>query len=106
MAVQTVLDSTRSTSFESWVSLTWCLSHRYEKVLSRRISGASADFTKLVVVGDQSAGKSSVLESLTGFTFPRSVTLCTRHATEIICRREEGAGVTVSIVPHNADLER
>lgn len=57
----------------------------------------------MVVVGDQSAGKSSVLESLTGFHFPRSVTLCTRHATEIICRREETENIVVSILAVDAD---
>ncbi|KAI1384096.1 dynamin family protein [Hypoxylon trugodes] len=54
---------------------------------------------QLVVVGDQSAGKSSVLESLTGFPFPRAVNLCTRYATEIICRREETQSITASIRP-------
>jgi GTPase SAR1 family protein len=60
----------------------------------------------MVVVGDQSAGKSSVLESLTGFQFPRSATLCTRHATEIVCRREPIESVVVSIIPHNPSPER
>jgi GTPase SAR1 family protein len=60
----------------------------------------------MVVVGDQSAGKSSVLESLTGFHFPRSVTLCTRHATEIICRREETESIVVSIHAVDADEEQ
>ncbi|KPM45987.1 hypothetical protein AK830_g453 [Neonectria ditissima] len=58
---------------------------------------------QMVVVGDQSAGKSSVLESLTGFHFPRSVTLCTRHATEIICRREDTKSIVVSIQAYDAD---
>ncbi|RGP73666.1 hypothetical protein FLONG3_6275 [Fusarium longipes] len=61
---------------------------------------------QMVVVGDQSAGKSSVLESLTGFHFPRSVTLCTRHATEIICRREETESIVVSIHAVDADAEQ
>lgn len=60
-------------------------------------------FYQMVVVGDQSAGKSSVLESLTGFHFPRSVTLCTRHATEIICRREEHESIVISINAVDAD---
>lgn len=59
----------------------------------------------MVVVGDQSAGKSSVLESLTGFHFPRDVTLCTRHATEIICRREETSRIVISIHAVDADEE-
>lgn len=39
---------------------------------------------QLVVCGDQSAGKSSVLEALTEIPFPRNDNLCTRFATEII----------------------
>ncbi|KAL7948606.1 P-loop containing nucleoside triphosphate hydrolase protein [Trichoderma barbatum] len=61
---------------------------------------------QMVVVGDQSAGKSSVLESLTGFQFPRSATLCTRHATKIVCRREPAESVVVSIIPQSLSTER
>ncbi|GKT92986.1 interferon-induced GTP-binding protein Mx2 [Colletotrichum tofieldiae] len=57
---------------------------------------------QLVVVGDQSSGKSSVLESLTGYYFPRSVGLCTRHATEIVCRRETTTSIVVTIQPFEA----
>jgi hypothetical protein len=42
---------------------------------------------QLVVCGDQSAGKSSVLEALTEIPFPRNDNLCTRFVTEIILRR-------------------
>lgn len=55
--------------------------------------------TQLVVVGDQSSGKSSVLESVTGFSFPRAAGLCTRYATQITCRREVQKGVAISIIP-------
>lgn len=51
------------------------------------------------MVGDQSAGKSSVLEGLTGFPFPRAVNLCTRYATEIICRRDEVKNIFITIRP-------
>ncbi|EFQ30962.1 dynamin family protein [Colletotrichum graminicola M1.001] len=61
---------------------------------------------QLVVVGDQSSGKSSVLESLTGYYFPRSVGLCTRHATEIVCRREATTSIIVTIQPFEATPER
>ncbi|KAF7564066.1 hypothetical protein G7046_g50 [Stylonectria norvegica] len=67
---------------------------------------AMVPLPQMVVVGDQSAGKSSVLESLTGFHFPRSVSLCTRHATEIICRREERENVVVSIHAVDADEDK
>ncbi|KAK0375518.1 dynamin family protein, partial [Colletotrichum limetticola] len=61
---------------------------------------------QLVVVGDQSSGKSSVLESLTGYYFPRSVGLCTRHATEIVCRREHTPSIVVTIQPDDVTSER
>lgn len=61
--------------------------------------GSLVSLPQLVVVGDQSSGKSSVLESLTGFSFPRAAGLCTRYATQITCRREAQAGVVVSIIP-------
>ncbi|KAM5345272.1 hypothetical protein ACJ41O_011134 [Fusarium nematophilum] len=61
---------------------------------------------QMVVVGDQSAGKSSVLESLTGFHFPRSVNLCTRHATEIRCRRDETESIVISIRAVDADKDK
>lgn len=62
--------------------------------------------SQLVVVGDQSSGKSSVLEGLTGFAFPRAAELCTRYATQITCRRETLVGIAVSIIPHeNASPE-
>ncbi|KAH6685727.1 interferon-induced GTP-binding protein Mx1 [Plectosphaerella plurivora] len=54
---------------------------------------------QLVVVGDQSSGKSSVLESLTGFAFPRAPGLCTRYVTQITCRRDDISGTDISIIP-------
>jgi len=54
---------------------------------------------QLVVCGDQSAGKSSVLEALTEIPFPRRDNLCTRFATEIILRRSLAEIATVKIAP-------
>lgn len=56
---------------------------------------------KLVVVGDQSSGKSSVLEGLTGLSFPIASDLCTRFATQIVLRRTPAsdANVKVTIIP-------
>ncbi|KAK7985528.1 hypothetical protein PG996_005232 [Apiospora saccharicola] len=56
---------------------------------------------KTVVCGDQSAGKSSVLEALTGIPFTRSDNLCTRFATEISLRREFTKTLTVRVIPDN-----
>ncbi|KAL9123734.1 MAG: hypothetical protein Q9217_006866 [Psora testacea] len=53
---------------------------------------------QLIVVGDQSSGKSSVLEGLTELPFPRDSTLCTRFATQIVFRKAEQESVTVSII--------
>ncbi|KLU91201.1 hypothetical protein MAPG_09723 [Magnaporthiopsis poae ATCC 64411] len=61
--------------------------------------GAFIPLPQLVVVGDQSSGKSSVLESLTGFYFPRAAGLCTRYATQISCCRDPQKSVVISIIP-------
>ena len=54
-----------------------------------------------MVVGDQSSGKSSLLEGLTGLSFPVASDLCTRYATQIVLRRAPAheASVRVSILP-------
>lgn len=74
----------------------------------RELIGTRISLPQLVVVGDQSSGKSSVLEGITGFAFPRAAELCTRYCTQITCRRELESRVHVSIIPHNdaAAMER
>ncbi|KAK6080871.1 interferon-induced GTP-binding protein Mx1 [Seiridium cupressi] len=62
--------------------------------------GTRVALPQLVAVGDQSSGKSSVLEGLTGFAFPRDVELCTRYVTQITYRRDSEESITVSIIPH------
>jgi GTPase SAR1 family protein len=63
---------------------------------------------QLIVCGDQSAGKSSVLEAVSGFQFPTKDTFCTRFATELILRRGPETSVTVGITPgkERSDQER
>ncbi|MCJ1472546.1 hypothetical protein MMC13_001195 [Lambiella insularis] len=58
---------------------------------------------QLVVCGDQSAGKSSVLEALTEISFPVKENLATRFATEIILRRAASDSLSVKVIP---DTER
>ncbi|KAJ6020128.1 Dynamin [Penicillium canescens] len=61
---------------------------------------------QLVVCGDQSAGKSSVLEGISGIPFPRQDGLCTRFATEIILRHEStDIKTTATIIPHSSRSE-
>ncbi|EFR05207.1 interferon-induced GTP-binding protein Mx1 [Nannizzia gypsea CBS 118893] len=68
--------------------------------------GEYVDLPQIVVVGDQSSGKSSVLEGLTKLPFPRNSGLCTRFATLITFRRSEAKRISVSIRPHvNSDKE-
>ncbi|KAL9609552.1 MAG: hypothetical protein Q9167_005683 [Letrouitia subvulpina] len=45
------------------------------------------DLPELVIVGDQSVGKSSLLQSLTDIPFPVAGRLCTRFPTRIVSRR-------------------
>ncbi|KAI9843392.1 MAG: hypothetical protein M1837_006418 [Sclerophora amabilis] len=61
--------------------------------------GEHVDLPQLVVVGDQSSGKSSVLEGLTDLPFPRNSGLCTRFATQITFRRSPEKRVNASIIP-------
>ncbi|EXJ76185.1 uncharacterized protein A1O5_00693 [Cladophialophora psammophila CBS 110553] len=58
---------------------------------------------QLIVCGDQSSGKSSVLEAISGLSFPTKDNVCTRFATELILRRSPKVGIKASI---HADEER
>ena len=60
---------------------------------------------QIIVCGDQSSGKSSVLEAISGVSFPVKSSLSTRFPTELVLRKTPQAGVSVSIVPHQARTE-
>ncbi|KAJ9138996.1 p-loop containing nucleoside triphosphate hydrolase protein [Coniochaeta hoffmannii] len=68
---------------------------------SLRSQGVShyVDLPEIIVCGDQSAGKSSVLEAISGKTFPIKDGLCTRFVTELVLRRGQEMSVKVSITP-------
>ena len=77
-------------------------SQRLEQIASLRARGVGehVDLPQLVVCGDQSAGKSSVLEGITGLPFPRQDGVCTKFATEIIlCHTEGPTNVSAEIIP-------
>ncbi|KAH7119872.1 dynamin family protein-like protein, partial [Dendryphion nanum] len=80
-------------------------SHDQRKVMDivdkLRRSGLSGivGLPQLVVCGDQSSGKSSVLEAITEIPFPRKENLCTRFATEIVLRRDQSATIKITITP-------
>lgn len=75
------------------------LLHRIDQLFACNV-GDYIDLPQLVVVGDQSSGKSSVLEGLTKLPFPRQSGLCTRFATQITFRRAATKMIVVSIIPH------
>ena len=63
---------------------------------------------QLVIVGDQSTGKSSLLRSLTDIPFPVASGLCTRFATRILSRRTAPGTsnqVKITIVPPNFNVD-
>jgi GTPase SAR1 family protein len=57
---------------------------------------------QIAVVGDQSSGKSSALETITGVPFPRASGACTKYATEIRLRRSVTPGFKVWILPDSS----
>jgi len=54
---------------------------------------------QVIVCGDQSSGKSSVLEAISGVRFPTKDNLCTRFATELILRRGPVKKAKAEIIP-------
>ncbi|KAF1836453.1 hypothetical protein BDW02DRAFT_646135 [Decorospora gaudefroyi] len=61
---------------------------------------------EIVVCGEQSSGKSSVLEAVSGVRFPSKDNLCTRFATELILRRGPDAPIKIIIVPVSQEQDR
>ncbi|KAK4032118.1 hypothetical protein C8A01DRAFT_51023 [Parachaetomium inaequale] len=61
------------------------------------------DLPQIIVVGDQSSGKSSVLEAISRVRFPVDGDLCTRFATELVLRRAPSGETTSNVSIQFAD---
>ncbi|EXJ73554.1 uncharacterized protein A1O5_03315 [Cladophialophora psammophila CBS 110553] len=75
---------------------------RLEQIANLRALGIGnhIGLPQLLVCGDQSAGKSSVLEGVTGIPFPRQDGLCTKFATEILLQHSAVEQfIDASIIP-------
>jgi GTPase SAR1 family protein len=71
-----------------------------DKLQDLGIDHDGIDLPRLVVCGDQSSGKSSVLAAITGIPFPRSGGTCTRFVTQIVLRHSVlSSSKVVSIEP-------
>ncbi|RAK86367.1 dynamin family protein [Aspergillus costaricaensis CBS 115574] len=61
--------------------------------------GSLVELPQLVVCGNQSSGKSSVLEAISRVRFPAKSNICTRFATDVILRRSPTPTIKISIEP-------
>ncbi|EOO00609.1 putative dynamin family protein [Phaeoacremonium minimum UCRPA7] len=59
--------------------------------------GEIVNLPQIIVVGDQSSGKSSVLEAISRVRFPTKGDVCTRFATELVLRRSPETKIEVRI---------
>lgn len=66
--------------------------------------GRIVDLPQIIVVGDQSSGKSSVLEAISHIHFPVHEGVCTRFATELVLRPGNRRRVTATV--QFADITR
>ncbi|CAH0057467.1 unnamed protein product [Clonostachys solani] len=60
---------------------------------------------QIIVCGDQSSGKSSVLEAISGVPFPIKSTICTRFPIELVLRNAPVEALEVRIIPHQSRSE-
>lgn len=61
--------------------------------------GGLVELPQLIVCGNQSTGKSSVLEAISRVRFPVKAEICTRFTTEVILRRNPSPKIKIFIEP-------
>ncbi|RFN55174.1 hypothetical protein FIE12Z_427 [Fusarium flagelliforme] len=71
--------------------------HRISDDLSACGVGKIVDLPQIIVVGEQSAGKSSVLEAISHIRFPVDSSVCTRFATELIFHHASETRIEASV---------
>jgi GTPase SAR1 family protein len=67
--------------------------------------GRFVDLPQIIVVGDQSSGKSSVLEAISRVRFPVKDGLCTRFATELVLRTDAHTKIDVRVQSASVSTE-
>ncbi|KLO85632.1 Uncharacterized protein LW93_14247 [Fusarium fujikuroi] len=85
--VQSLIDETQVSLFDAF------------QKLSRLRSDRNIAVPQLVVVGDQSSGKSSLLEAIARFPFPVHGGLCTRFPIKLVLRRSSEVRISYFIEP-------
>ena len=70
-----------------------------DRLRSQGLSHFEVSLPQIIVCGDQSSGKSSVLEALSRVQFPTKDELCTRFATEVVLRKAATEYACVTIIP-------
>lgn len=60
-------------------------------------AGTLVELPQLIVCGNQSGGKSSVLEAITRVRFPAKSNVCTNFAIEVVLRRNPQSKIKTSI---------
>jgi GTP-binding protein EngB required for normal cell division len=78
-----------------------------DELRSQGLGHHGISLPQLIVCGDQSSGKSSLLEGLTRLRFPTDATCTTIFATEVVLRRGTTVEISVEITPskHRSDKE-
>lgn len=68
--------------------------------------GGLVELPQIIVCGNQSSGKSSVLEAISRVRFPARGNICTRFATEVVLRRSPQEKIKVSIDPGDSRKDK